>query len=160
VLIDRRITARSGRGASTGLAIVLGAVLDGIPESVVIGASLLTGEHASVAVIVAVFLSNIPEAIAASNELGRGGWSTRSIVLLWSVVLITSALAAGIGYVALENKSGDWIAAIQAFAAGAILTMLTDEMFPEAFEFVDRDKSVGLAVALGFAVAAALSFTN
>ena len=160
VFIDRRIATRSGKGASTGLAIVLGAVLDGIPESVVIGASLLTGEHASVAVIVAVFLSNIPEAIAASDELVDGGWSKRSIVLLWSVVVLTSALAAGIGYVALEGTSGDWIAAIQAFAAGAILTMLSDEMFPEAFEFVDHDKSVGLAVALGFAVAAALSLTN
>ena len=52
---------------------MLGAVLDGIPESVVIGASLLTGETASVAVIVAVFLSNIPESISASSDLLRGG---------------------------------------------------------------------------------------
>ena len=159
-LIDRRIAARGGAGASTGLAIVLGAVLDGIPESVVIGASLLTGDRASVAVIVAVFLSNIPEAIAASEQLMEGGWTRHGIVLLWSAVVITSTLAAGIGYVALESKSGDWIAAIQAFAAGGILTMLADEMLPEAFEYTQHNKSVGLAVAFGFAVAAGMSFST
>ena len=158
LLIDRRIAGAQGGGG--GLAIVLGAVLDGIPESVVIGASLLTEDEASVAVIVAVFLSNIPEAIAASSDLVRGGWSKARILLLWVVVVATSTLAAGIGYAALSGASGDWIAAIQAFAAGAILTMLADEMMPDAFEFTHHRKSVGLAVAFGFAVAASLSFNH
>ena len=154
--IDRRVAGSTGPGH--GLAIVLGAVLDGIPESVVIGISLLTGESASVAVIVAVFLSNVPESIAASSDLIRGGWPRSKVLLLWVVVVAASTLAAGLGYVALEGASGSWVAAIQAFAAGAILTMLADEMIPEAFESTERNKTVGLAVAFGFALSAALSF--
>jgi len=151
---------RGSSGGSGGLGIVLGAVLDGIPESVVIGASLLTGETASVAVIVAVFLSNIPESISASSDLLRGGWSRWKVLLLWVIVVAASGLAAGLGYVALEGASGSWIAAIQAFAAGAILTMLADEMVPEAFEYTEHNKTVGLALAFGFALSAALSFAD
>ena len=154
--IDRRVAGSTGPGH--GLAIVLGAVLDGIPESVVIGISLLTGESASVAVIVAVFLSNVPESISASSDLIRDGWPRSKVLLLWVVVVAASTLAAGLGYVALEGASGSWVAAIQAFAAGAILTMLADEMIPEAFESTERNKTVGLAVAFGFALSAALSF--
>jgi ZIP family zinc transporter len=157
IAIDLRLKGSSGGG---GLGIVLGAVLDGIPESVVIGASLLTGETASVAVIVAVFLSNIPESISASSDLVRGGWSRWRVLLLWVVVVAASTLAAGLGYVALEGASGSWIALIQAFAAGAILTMLADEMIPEAFEYTEHNKTVGLALAFGFALSAALSFAD
>jgi ZIP family zinc transporter len=156
VAIDRRVEGSTGGGH--GLGIVLGAVLDGIPESVVIGISLLTGESASVAVIVAVFLSNVPESISASSDLIRDGWPRSKVLLLWVVVVAASTLAAGLGYVALEGASGSWVAAIQAFAAGAILTMLADEMIPEAFESTERNKTVGLAVAFGFALSAALSF--
>ena len=155
--IDRRLKGSSGGG---GLGIVLGAVLDGIPESVVIGASLLTGETANVAVIVAVFLSNIPESISASSDLLRDGWSRWRVLLLWVIVVAASGLAAGLGYVALEGASGSWISAIQAFAAGAILTMLADEMVPEAFEYTEHNKTVGLALAFGFALSAALSFAD
>jgi zinc transporter, ZIP family len=158
VAIDLRLKGSSGAGG--GLGIVLGAVLDGIPESVVIGASLLTGETASVAVIVAVFLSNIPESISASSDLLRGGWSRWKVLLLWVIVVAASALSAGLGYVALEGASGSWISAIQAFAAGAILTMLADEMIPEAYEYTQHNKTVGLALAFGFALSAALSFAN
>jgi len=158
VAIDLRLKGSSGAGG--GLGIVLGAVLDGIPESVVIGASLLTGETASVAVIVAVFLSNIPESISASSDLLRGGWSRWKVLLLWAIVVAASGLAAGLGYVALEGAPGSWIAAIQAFAAGAILTMLADEMIPEAFEYTEHNKTVGLALAFGFALSAALSFAD
>ena len=158
VAIDLRLKGSSGAGG--GLGIVLGAVLDGIPESVVIGASVLTGETASVAVIVAVFLSNIPESISASSDLLRGGWSRGRVLLLWVIVVAASTLSAGLGYVALEGASGSWISAIQAFAAGAILTMLADEMVPEAFEYTEHNKTVGLALAFGFALSAALSFAD
>lgn len=156
VAIDRR--SRGGSSTTSGRGIVLGAVLDGIPESVVIGASLLTGDSASVAVIVAVFLSNVPEAISGSSDLLRDGWSRSRILALWVIVVGASTLAAGLGYGALEGASGSWIASIQAFSAGAILTMLADEMVPEAFEYTVHNKSVGLALAFGFALSAALSF--
>jgi ZIP family zinc transporter len=158
VAIDLRLKGSSS--GARGLGIVLGAVLDGIPESVVIGASLLTGETASVAVIVAVFLSNIPESISASSDLVRDGWSRWKVMFLWVIVVAASTLAAGLGYAALEGASGSWIAGIQAFAAGAILTMLADEMVPEAYEYTEHNKTVGLALAFGFALSAALSFAD
>jgi len=113
-----------------------------------------------VAVIVAVFLSNIPESISATSDLLRGGWSRWKVLLLWVIVVAASTLAAGLGYVALEGASGSWISAIQAFAAGAILTMLADEMIPEAYEYTEHNKTVGLALAFGFALSAALSFAD
>lgn len=155
-IIDRR-----SAGRESGLAIVLGAVLDGIPESVVIGISLIEGGSVSVAVLVAVFLSNVPEAISASTDLREGGWTNRSIALLWSVVVIASSVSAFLGFALLQDAPGTWVAAIQAFAAGAILTMLADEMIPGAYREARSSrhrKAVGVATALGFALAAGLSF--
>ena len=152
VEIDRR-----GAGGG-GPALVLGAVLDGIPESLVIGIGFLGGEEASLAVLVAVFLSNLPEAVSATSDLVEDGWSRGRVLGLWAIVVAASTLAAGLGYVALDGASASWVAGIQAFAAGAILTMLADEMIPEAFEYTRHNKSVGLVMALGFALSAALSF--
>lgn len=156
ILIEKRL--KGGGSEPGGLGIVLGAVLDGIPESVVIGASLINEDSASVAVVVAVFLSNVPEAVAASSDLVREGWSRVRVFLMWVIVVVASTIAAGVGYALLKNASGDWISAIQAFSAGAILTMLADEMIPEAFDYTDHNKTVGVALAFGFAVSAALSF--
>src|SRR3990172_9295560 len=89
VAIDRRT---AGWGDGGGLALVLGAVLDGIPESVVIGISLVAGEGASVAVIVAVFLSNVPEAISATSDLLSGGWSKGKVLAMWGLVVLASGL--------------------------------------------------------------------
>ena len=157
VAIDRRL---KGSDSSGGLGIVLGAVLDGVPESVVIGASLLTGDSASVAVIVAVFLSNIPESISASSDMLRDGWSRGKVLALWGLVVAASTLAAGLGYALLEGTSGSWVAAIRPSPPAPILTMLADEMIPEAFEATGHRKSVGLALAFGFALSAALSFNS
>jgi ZIP family zinc transporter len=157
IAIEQRLKGGGG-GQPGGLGIVLGAVLDGIPESVVIGASLINQDSASIAVVVAVFLSNVPEAVAASSDLLREGWSRGRVFLMWVIVVAASTIAAGIGYAALKDASGAWISAIQAFSAGAILTMLADEMIPEAFEYTDHNKTVGVALAFGFAVSAGLSF--
>ena len=156
IVIEKRL--KGGGSQPGGLGIVLGAVLDGIPESVVIGASLINEDSASIAVVVAVFLSNVPEAVAASSDLLREGWSRGRVFLMWVIVVSASTIAAGIGYAALQDASGDWVSAIQAFSAGAILTMLADEMIPEAFDYTDHNKTVGVALAFGFAVSAGLSF--
>ena len=120
------------------LAIVLGIVLDGIPESIVLGLSLLTGGEIGLALLAAVFLSNVPEAIAATIGLVNGGWPRKQIMGLWVLVTLVSALAALAGYVFLEDASPRTIAFVNAFAAGAILTMLADTMMPEAFEHGGR----------------------
>jgi|SRR5215218_1978602 len=141
-------------GAAAG--IVLGAVLDGIPESVAIGVSLLEGGGVSVAVVVAVFLSNVPESLSAATGL-RATRSPAWILGLWTTVAVVSALAAAIGHEVLGGASPEWVAGIQAFAAGAILTMLADTMIPEAFESEGRSPFTGVVTTLGFALAALLS---
>jgi zinc transporter, ZIP family len=139
----------------TALAIVLGTVLDGVPESVVIGLSLLAGETVSVAMLVAVFLSNLPEAVGATSGLAVAGWRRAHILGLWVSVVLISALASLAGYAFLADASANVIAFVLAFAGGAILTMLAETMMPEAY---DRGgKAVGLATTLGFAVAFAVS---
>jgi ZIP family zinc transporter len=155
-LIDRlggtgRKRSTGEQAAGSGLAIVLGIVLDGIPESVVIGLSLLGGAGVSVAVIVAVFLSNLPEAIAATTGLAASGWARGRILLLWVAVALVSALASLAGYGLFGDASPRTLAFLLAFAGGAVLTMLADTMMPEAFE--RGGKLVGLATTLGFAVA-------
>lgn len=145
-------------GATSGLSVLLGAVLDGIPESVVLGLSLVGGGAPSIAVLAAIFISNIPESVASSTDMRRGGRSIGWILRVWALVALVSALAAAIGYGLLSKAGGDNIAFIDAFAAGAILVLISDDLLPAAHG--DTDKVVGLATAFGFAVAAFLSFNG
>lgn len=159
-LIDRlggqdRKSSGGEQAAGSSLAIVLGIVLDGIPESIVIGLGLLEGGGVSVAVIAAVFLSNLPEALAATTGLTRAGWPRTRILFLWTSVMTVCAFASLVGYAAFDTASPRTIAFVLAFAGGAILTMLADTMMPEAFKH--GGKIVGLATTLGFAVAFALT---
>jgi zinc transporter, ZIP family len=163
LLIDRRGgdgRKRSGgeQAAGSAGAIVLGAVLDGIPESAAIGLTLLEGGSVSVAVVAAVFLSNVPESLSAASGLARAGHSPRWILGLWTLVTVISALAAAAGYGVMGDASPDLAAFVQAFAAGAVLTMLADTMMPEAFEHGGR--AAGLFTVLGFALAFLLSSTS
>jgi ZIP family zinc transporter len=146
----------SGEQASgSALAIVLGIVLDGIPESAVIGLTLLEGGGVSVAMLVAVFLSNLPEAIAATTGLRQSGWRPVRIMELWSGVLLVSGVAALAGYAFFDDASASVVAFVLAFAGGAILTMLADTMMPDAFEHGGR--LTGVFTTLGFATAFAVS---
>ena len=159
-LIDRRGgEKRKSMGGEqeegTALGIVLGIVLDGIPESVVIGVSLLEGGSVSVAMLVAVFLSNLPEAIGATSGLALAGWRRWHILTLWGIVILVSAFAALAGYALLGDASPNVVAFVLAFAGGAILTMLAETMIPEAY--LRGGKAVGLVTTFGFAVAFAVS---
>jgi zinc transporter, ZIP family len=139
----------------SGPSLVLGATLDGIPESVAIGLTLLGGSTVSVAMVVAVFLSNVPEGMAASVGLRAAGHSKARILWVWAAVVAMSVAAAAIGYGLLGSASADVVAVIQAFAAGAILAMLANTMMPEAFQNGGRE--VGLVTVLGFILASALA---
>lgn len=146
-----------GSGASSGLALVLGALLDGIPESAAIGITLLGGQGVGFAMVAAVFLSNIPESVSATTGLQAAGRSRRWILGLWALVTAVSTLASVLGYGLLGGASEATLAFIQTFAAGAIITMLADTMVPEASEHAGR--LVGLLTVLGFAASFLLSAT-
>ncbi len=166
VAIDRRQGPAGGDTASRlsshrnprtqGNAIVLGAVLDGIPESVVLGLSILGGTGVGIPVLAAVFLSNVPEALSASSDLEKAGLSRTRIFEMWLIVVLASGLAAALGYAILGSAPASVVVGTQAFAAGAILTMLSESMIPEAYETGGR--AVGLATSFGFAVATFLTF--
>jgi ZIP family zinc transporter len=140
--------------SGSALAIVLGTVLDGVPESMVIGLTLLKGGAVGVAYLVAVFISNLPEAISSTAGLAAGGWSKARILWLWIGVALISGLASLAGYALFQNASQDTVAFVLAFAAGAILTMLASTMMPEAFEH--GGNLVGVLTTLGFGVAFAI----
>ena len=129
--------------------------MDGIPESAAIGISLIGGGKISAALVAAVFLSNVPEGLSSASGMKRAGRSTTHILVLWSGVMAASAVAALLGYFFLAEASEDLIAAIQAFAAGAILTMLASTMMPEAYE--EGGEVVGLVTSAGFLLAFVLS---
>lgn len=152
---EKRKSMGGEQEEGTALAIVLGIVLDGIPESVVIGLTLLEGGSVGVAMLVAVFLSNLPEAIGATSGLAVAGWRRWHILGLWCLVILASALASLAGYGLFGNASPNTIAFVLAFAGGAILTMLAETMIPEAY--LRGGKAVGLVTTLGFGVAFAVS---
>jgi ZIP family zinc transporter len=130
--------------------LVLAIILDGIPESVVIGLGILKGGTVSLAMLVAVFISNLPEAVAATTGMRSGGWSRAKILLLWLVIAVVCAVASAAGYGLLGNLSPLWLSFVQTFAAGAILMMLANTMIPEAYEHAG--KLAGVSLVVGFAV--------
>jgi ZIP family zinc transporter len=135
----------------SGLSILLGALLDGVPETAVLGLTLLQTGEVGMAMLVAVFLSNLPEGVAATTTLIRGGWSKRSVLGIWSAVVVACGLAAAAGYLLLDGASPGLIAFVYAFSGGAVLTMLATSMIPEAYEHAGR--AVGLLTVFGFIVA-------
>ncbi|MBO4159762.1 ZIP family metal transporter [Micromonospora antibiotica] len=139
----------------SGSAIAVGALLDGVPESVVIGASLLTGGPVSLVTVIAVFLSNVPEGLSSAAGMRRAGRSRRYVFALWTAITLISGVAALLGNTLLGGAPPEVLATITALAAGAILAMITDTMVPEAFE--DAHLLVGLITVLGFLTAFALS---
>lgn len=142
-------------GTDTGLAIAVGALLDGIPESVVIGTSLLGGSGFSAVTVAAVFLSNVPEGLSSAAGMRRAGRSRAYVFGVWTGIAVLSGLAAMIGYVALAGAPPAAIAAVTAVAAGAILAMLVDTMIPEATE--GGHEYSGLIAVAGFFLAFMLS---
>ena len=151
--LDGFIEARNRTG-SRGTAIALGALLDGIPESIVLGISLALGGSVSVGFLGAVLVSNVPEGLSATSEM-RSTSSPSRLYRMWLAIAVVSGIAGALGYAAARWMPGVDGRDIQAFAAGAVLTMLASSMIPEAYE--EGGRRVSLFTALGFAIAAVLT---
>ena len=143
-------------GAQEGspLAIVIGTVLDGIPESLVIGLTIVDGGAVGAAYLAAVFISNLPEAISSTSGLVESGWRKSRILWMWVAIALVSGLSSLLGYSLFQDASANSVAFVLTFAAGGILAMLAETMMPEAFEH--GGKLVGIATTLGFVVAFAI----
>jgi len=133
---------------------VLAIVLDGIPESIVIGLGIFEMGTVSLAMLVAVFISNLPEAIAGSTGMKASGWSKKKIIVLWVFISLICSLSTLAGYSLFSAASDQWLSFIQAYAGGAILMMLANSMIPEAYEH--GGKLAGVFTVLGFFVSVAM----
>lgn len=144
-----------GEDAGSGLAIAAGALLDGVPESIVIGVSLLQGGNVSLVAVIAIFISNLPEGLSSVVGMKKAGRSATYIFSVWIGIAVTSGIAAGLGYVGFAGTPPAVIACTMTVAAGAMLAMLADTMIPEAFEAAHD--FAGLITVMGFLTSFALS---
>ena len=159
-LMDRRRAkskdAKGGSGESeNGTSIVLGSLLDGIPESIVLGISLAVGGSVSISFLAAVFISNIPESLGATSDLDKAGEAHRKIYLYWFAILAAIILFTVLGFLMIQYLPGADGSIVKAFAAGAVLAMLADSLIPEGFQ--EGGRPTGLLVVLGFAVSSFLA---
>jgi zinc transporter, ZIP family len=150
---DRK-DATGAQSEGSPLAIVLGSVLDGIPESFVLGLTVLQG-GVSVSLLAGVVLSNLPEGMSSSAGLRQAGWPRGRVLAMWSAVVLVSALSAAAGYALLDPASGQTGALVQAYAGGALLAMLANTLLPEAY--VVEGVLTGPLVVAGFAISLYLS---
>ncbi|MEU4878537.1 ZIP family zinc transporter [Streptomyces sp. NPDC021608] len=141
--------------SGSGTALALGALLDGVPESAVIGVSLLDGGAVSLVTVAAVFISNVPEGLSSSAGMKKAGRSRAYVFGVWAAIAAAGTVSAVLGYTVVGSFSPAVIAAVTAVAAGAILAMVADTMIPEAFE--DAHLAIGLITVCGFLVSFALS---
>lgn len=144
-----------GQPEGSGAAIFIGTLLDNVPESLILGMGLALGGAINIAFLAAVFVSNLPEGVAGTFNLEAAGFSRRRVFWLWTMAVLISAVSAGLGYYLATRLPGVDGRHVQAFAAGAMLTMLADAMMPEAFEH--GGKLVGLFTVFGFLIASVLS---
>jgi ZIP family zinc transporter len=144
-VVDKRFGTEGAGGA---MGIVVGSVVDGVPESAIFGIQIGTGVTISVGFLVAVFVSNIPQAIAPSADLAASGWGVKKLGTLWLLVVLARGVAAALGYLATDATSAAYGDRAAAVAAGGLLAMLTNSLMPFAFE---RGKNMaGVATVVGF----------
>lgn len=142
--------AGGGRNAS-GLALMVGSLMDNIPENMALGISIVTGGAVNIVLIAAIFISNFPEGLASTQGMLGHGRSKKQILMIWSAVVVIGTVASAIGFSILSKAQPEIVSAALSFASGAILVMLAESMIPEAFE--KGGSVIGLAAMAGFAIA-------
>lgn len=146
---------KEGDEPDSGTAILIGALVDGIPESIAIGLSLLAGGAVSLVAVAAIFLSNVPEGLSSAAAMRRAGKNPRQILVIWLFIALLSGGASVVGYTLFQGAPPWMVAGTTAIAAGGILAMLADTMVPEAFD--QAHDLAGLVTVLGFLLSFALS---
>lgn len=154
---EKRMDFDGGQSGGSGTGILLGSLLDGVPESLVLGLSLAHSPQVSLAFIFAVAISNVPQGLGGTAGMLASGWSRAKITRLWLAVCGLSIFAAAFGYTLAQFIPGATGAVVDAFAAGALLVMLTDSMIPESFEHGGREAGVFLVLGFGIALAMTLA---
>jgi ZIP family zinc transporter len=149
------VLARRAGGSNAGAALALGAVLDGIPEQLVLGLGIALGDGVSAGLLAAIFVSNLPEAVGSASAMRESGKANRETMRLWTGVAAACVVACLAGFALADNVSGAAVGLVNGFAAGALIVMLVDAMIPEATHL--GGPRTGLVTTVGFAVAASLS---
>ena len=139
-------TVKSHTGAP--IAIWLGIFLDGIPESLVIGAYMIHTSHVSLSLIAGLFLSNYPEALSSSVGMRQQGMSFKRVLIMWTSLMIFTGIGAAFGNIFFANAPAMLFSFIEGIAAGAMLTMIAETMLPEAY--FKGGSIVGISTLLGF----------
>lgn len=159
VVVDSYLERRKNRlhqaGSSIGFALLAAVVLDGIPENLAMGVSMIEG--GGIALLVAIFASNLPEALVGAEKMEEAGLSSRDAILIWSVAAVVLAASVIVGYVALDGVDHKTLAIPLGFAGGAVLASLADTVMPEAY--AEGGITVAYATAIGFLVSYLLSAT-
>lgn len=146
---DRIVERKFGEGGEGGaMGIVVGSVVDGVPESIIFGIQLATGLPMSASFLAAVLVSNVPQAIAPSADLATSGWGVMRLARLWTAVILACGVAAALGYLAGDVSSSVTGAGMAALAAGGLLAMLTNSLIPFAYE--RGGEWAGMATVVGF----------
>lgn len=151
--LERRQPEGGASGSAVGFALLLGVTLDGVPENLAMGVSLITG--GGVVLLVAIFASNLPEAIVGAEKMREAGLAPGRVLRIWSIAAVLLAVPVLIGYAALEGVSEQTLAWPLGFAAGAVLASLADTLMPEAFD--EGGPGIAYATALGFLLSFALA---
>jgi ZIP family zinc transporter len=152
IFLDKR-DARNRRGGDedspgTGTGIAAGALLDGVPESMALGLSMLAGNGVSIPILVAIVISNVPEGLSSTAELKASGKKASYVFLLWGGIALAAVLASLAGFTVLADAPVEVTGFITSLAAGAMLAMICDTMIPDAFRRAHN--YTGLLATLGF----------
>jgi hypothetical protein len=145
---ETEIKVAANEGASgAAMAIWLGLLLDGIPESLVIGAGM-TGFEASPALIAGLFMANLPESLSSSTMMKQSGTSTARILWMWTSLVLAVGIGALFGNLISTSLPPVAHSLFEGLAAGSMLAMTAQTMLPEAYE--RNIRMVGLFTVLGF----------
>jgi zinc transporter, ZIP family len=136
------------RQPGSGLAIAAGTFLDGVPEGVVLGLGVLHHGAPGSGTVAAFFLANIPEALSSSAGMRRARRSARYVFGVWIGIALMISLAAAVAGVVFRGTGPAVRATFEAFAAGAILALVSETMIPEAFH--GSPQFNGLLLVVGF----------